>query len=139
MILRRATADDAAACARIVDDWFAATDWIGAGPGYERLEAMMRDGFPIREAWIAGEPVAGYLSMTLGGNRIFGLYAAAPGHGVGHALLNHVKQGRDRLHLRSHAPNYAAHRFYDREGFTVTRRNLAGNDGVPEIEMEWRA
>ncbi|SDZ23124.1 putative acetyltransferase [Jannaschia faecimaris] len=138
MNLRRATAEDAPVCARIVDDWFAATDWMPASPGYDRLEAILRDGFPQREAWVAGDPVQGYLSMKTEDDHIVGLYAAAPGNGVGRVLLTHVKQRRDRLQLRSHTANAAAHRFYAREGFRVVARDLPGDDGIPEILMEWR-
>ncbi|WP_179381469.1 GNAT family N-acetyltransferase [Jannaschia marina] len=140
MKIRRATAVDSPACARIVDDWFTATDWMPRGPGLARLEQIMREGFPVREAWVAmeGEATAGYLSMKVEEHHIFGLYTATPGHGVGRALLDHVKKGRDRLQLRSHAPNHAAHRFYKREGFYTVAHNLTGHDGVPEILMEWR-
>jgi len=138
MILRRASADDAPACARIVDDWVAATAWMPDGPGHAKLEALMREGFPKREAWVAGNPVQGYVSMKAGADHIFGLYARVPGRGVGRLLLDHVKRDRDRLQLRSHAPNAAAHRFYAREGFHVIERDLPGDDGVPEILLEWR-
>lgn len=140
MILRRATAEDAPACARIVDDWFTATDWMPKGPGHARLEALMRDGFPKREAWVAttDNTILGYLSMNPEEEHVVGLYAATPGQGTGRALLSHVKQGRTRLQLRSHAPNSAAHRFYRREGFRIVARDLEGDDGIPEILMESR-
>ncbi|WGH77881.1 GNAT family N-acetyltransferase [Jannaschia ovalis] len=139
MRIRRATAEDAPACAAIVADWIAATAWMEAGPARDALETAMRDGIPKREAWIAeaGDAVAGYLSMRLEAAHIVGLYARAPGHGAGRALLDHVKRGRDRLQLNSHAPNHAAHRFYAREGFRIVARDLEGDDGGPEIRMEW--
>ncbi|CTQ48768.1 GNAT family N-acetyltransferase [Jannaschia donghaensis] len=140
MMIRRATADDAPACARIVDDWFAATEWMPKGPGRARLERIMRDGFPVRDAWVADDAgtTLGYLSMKAEGDHIFGLYAATPGAGIGKRLLTHVKQGRDRLTLNSHMPNTAAHRFYEREGFRIIDRDVPGDDGVPELVMEWR-
>lgn len=137
--IRRATAADAPACAAIVERWLATLDWMPDKPSREALEAAMREGFPVREAWVAGEPVAGYLSLAAEEGHIRGFYVARPGGGTGRALLDHVKAGRRRLTLNSHAPNRAAHRFYEREGFRVVERNLPGADGVPEIRMEWRA
>lgn len=140
MNLRRATAEDAPACAAIVHAWLSATDWMTGGPPVATLEAAMRDGFPIREAWVAEADgvIAGYLSLRAEGDHIMGLYTATPGKGVGRALIDRVKTGRDRLQLNSHAPNLAAHRFYEREGFVTIARDLPGDDGVPEIRMEWR-
>jgi len=140
MNIRPATADDAPACAAIVTDWIEATDWMLDGPSRDDLEAMMRVGFPAREAWVAeidGE-VAGYLSMRPDEAHIVGLYVASPGNGTGKALIDHVKKDRDRLQLRSHSPNRAAHRFYAREGFEIIERDLDGTDGLPEFLLEWR-
>ncbi len=140
MILRRATAADAPPCARIVSDWIKATDWMPDEPSRAKLEQLMRDGFPTREAWLAEQngDVLGYLSMGAASTHIFGLYVKRPRQGVGRILLNRAKEGRDRLKLRSHSPNHAAHRFYRREGFVTIATELSGDDGVTEIEMEWK-
>ncbi|KIT16943.1 GNAT family N-acetyltransferase [Jannaschia aquimarina] len=141
MIVRPATPDDAPACAGIVSAWIEATDWMPGGPSRDDLEAMMRKGFPIREAWVAetedGE-IAGYLSMRPHEDHIIGLYTSEPGSGAGKALLDHAKGKRDYLQLNSHLPNRAAHRFYEREGFVMVEQDLEGTDGVPEVRMEWR-
>ncbi|MEM7711467.1 MAG: GNAT family N-acetyltransferase [Pseudomonadota bacterium] len=142
MILRRATTDDASACAAIVADWIAATAWMpGDRLTRAKLEGLMREGFPLREAWVAERDgqIDGYLSMDAEAAHVVGLYAARPGQGTGRALLDRAKTGRRFLKLRSHAPNFAAHRFYEREGFVVIARDLPGEDGVPEVEMAWRA
>lgn len=141
LTIRRATADDAPACAAIVADWIAGTAWMPDAPSRAKLEAIMREGFPIREAWVAerDRDILGYLSLKADEAHIFGLYTAQPGQGIGRALVDHVKRGRTHLTLRSHAPNVAAHRFYRREGFVILARDLPGDDGVPEILMEWRA
>lgn len=140
MILRRATPGDAPACAAIVRRWIEATPWLRNGPSRDTLEMLMREGFPIREAWIAEAEGAtlGYLSLRPDEDHVVGLYAARPGRGVGKALLDRVKTGRVRLQLDSHEPNRAAHRFYEREGFQVVERGRDGADGVPELRMEWR-
>ncbi|MGR3484789.1 MAG: GNAT family N-acetyltransferase [Paracoccaceae bacterium] len=148
MIVRAGTVADAPACAAIVRAWLDATPWMPlGGPSEATLTAMMREGFPRREVWVAEDrdedhadgPVAGYLSYDPDARHVVGLYAARPGSGAGKALLDRVRRGRDHVWLLSHAPNADAHRFYAREGFEVTARDLPGSDGVPEIRMEWRA
>ncbi|TFL16923.1 GNAT family N-acetyltransferase [Jannaschia formosa] len=139
MILRRATAEDAPACAAIVRRWLDACDWMPAGPSEAELTEIMRDGFPKREAYIAEDgEILGYLSLDPGSDHIRGLYVARPGEGVGKALVDRAKQGRDRLTLNTHMPNAAAHRFYEREGFVTLERDISGADGVAEQRMEWR-
>ena len=142
MILRPATPGDAPACAVIVRDWIEATAWMPGGPSRAELEAILREGFAPssgREVWVAGEVPQGYLSFDPAEGRVVGLYTATPGQGIGRALMDRVKAGRDALWLRSHQPNVAAHRFYERESFATTARDLPGDDGVPEIRMDWSA
>ncbi len=94
----------------------------------------------MRELWVIGAPVAGYLSFDVEDRLIAGLYTALPGSGHGKALVDAVKEGRDFIHLWTHEPNVQAHRFYHREGFVTVERNAEGRgDGVPELRMEWRA
>ena len=140
MNVRPATAEDAPACAAIVCEWLSHATWMPSGPSHDGLETLMREGFPKREVWVAedGDGVAGYLSFAPGDERIMGLYTRDPGNGVGKALMDRAKEGRDRLRLHTHAPNKSAHRFYEREGFAFTDRDVNGSDGVPEHVMEWQ-
>ncbi|MBO9453194.1 GNAT family N-acetyltransferase [Tropicibacter sp. R16_0] len=135
--IRLATQDDAAACAAIVSGWIDATPWIDRLHSLEELQEMIHAGIPLREFWVAGDPVAGYLSFNVDEGCVMGLYTAAPGSGVGKALLDQVKQGRDRVTLWSHLPNTGAHRFYRREGFAPTGEQRDGDDGLVEIEFAW--
>ncbi len=135
--IRHAVPEDAAACAAIIMGWLQDTAWIAPRFSEAELTELIRDGLAIREIYVAGDPVAGYLSFNPEVDQVVGLYSAAPGHGVGKALMDHVKTGRDYLQLWSHEPNTAAHRFYEREGFLRVGRNPEGDDGIPEIRMEW--
>lgn len=139
-IIRPGRVEDAPACAKIVSDWIAGTDWMQAGPTYAFLVEAISTGMPTREFHVIGDPVAGYLSLNPETSQVMGLYVARPGEGLGKALIDRVKDGRSYLQLRSHSPNTAAHRFYEREGFYIVERDLMDcSDGVPEIRMEWRA
>ena len=139
MSARPGTVADAPACAAIVRAWLDATPWMPGGPSREALEAIMRDGFPRREVWVWGDPAEGTLSLDREEARVAGLYVGPRGRGIGRALLGRAKAGRRWLQLRSHAPNVAAHRFYRREGFETVEDGLPGEEGVPEVRMEWRA
>ena len=86
-----------------------------------------------------GSPVEGYLSFEPEISQINGLYVARRGNGLGKALVDAVKAGRDFVQLWTHEPNDAAHRFYHREGFKIVERRAEGRgDGIPELRMEWR-
>ncbi|PWJ21266.1 GNAT family N-acetyltransferase [Jannaschia seohaensis] len=140
MIVRRATAEDAPACAAIVRRWLDTSDWMPDGPSEADLTRSMRAAFPLREAYVAedGAMILGYLSLDPDSDHIRGLYVGTPGRGTGRALVERAKEGRDRLTLNSHMPNTRAHRFYAREGFVTVETDLPGSDGVAEHKMEWR-
>ena len=137
--IRRADVSDAAACAGIVHGWIAGQPWLAVKPELADLVAVFETGIPQREVYVIDAPVAGYLSMDPDAALIHGFYVDRPGGGLGKALLDRAKQGRDYLQLWTHEPNGSAHRFYWREGFeTVERKQEGRGDGVPELRMEWR-
>lgn len=136
--IRRAGAEDAPSCAAIVSNWLFRTRWIANGPDLAELTRILRKGIPLREFWVIGEPVQGYVSLEIKKSQIHGLYVAEQGLGLGKALVNKVKEGRDFLQLYTHIPNEAAQRFYHREGFeTVEELPEGRGDGVGELRMEW--
>lgn len=135
--IRLAFCEDAATCARIVSDWIDRTPWLPGVHSANDLEAMIAEALPHRDIFLIGDPVEGYLSLNPETGQIGALYLDRPGQGFGKALLDRAKQGRDYLHLWTHAPNDAAHRFYAREGFAVVEENPKGDDGLPELRMEW--
>lgn len=135
--IRRASSNDAAPCAAIVNDWIDAKNWLPRQHSPQAIEEMIRAGISLREFWVAGDPIQGYLSLNTEERQIMGLYTARPGNGIGKALMNQVKNRRDWLQLWSHAANTKAHAFYRREGFVEVGRNENGVDGIPEIRMEW--
>ena len=136
--IRQAVAADGPACAAIVDAWVSATPWMPRTISLAELEVALTEGLPKREAWVIGDPVAGYLSMDPADNHIWGLYAAKKSVGLGKRLMDHVKEGRERLQLNTHLSNTRAHAFYAREGFVRVGEPWEGGDGIPEIRMEWR-
>lgn len=138
VVVRPAVADDAPACAAVINAWIDGTDWMPRLVAADVIEDALRKGFPIREAYVVGEPPMGYLSLDPAESHIWGFYVGTPGQGLGKALLDRAKQARGYLRLNSHAANLRAHAFYRREGFVQVGEAWDGEDGIPEITMEWR-
>lgn len=137
---RRATVNDAANMAQIVADWEQATDWMPAKTAVSEIEEFIRAALPNREIWVAGDPVAGYLSFDPAEQRVGGLYCQRGGSGLGKALMDKVKEGRYYIWLATHAANLKAQKFYAREGFVeVERYDPEPPLTVREIRMEWRS
>ena len=135
--IRSASAEDAALCARIVSDWVDRTPWMSRSLSPKDLQDLIAEALPNREIFLIGDPPEGYLSLNPETGQIGALYLDQPGQGLGKALMDRAKQGRDYLQLWTHAPNEAAHRFYVREGFHVVEQNPKGGDGLAELRMEW--
>jgi len=138
--VRRAKDADVPAMAQIVCDWEAATEWMDSPYGPEEIAGFIREAMPEREIWVAGDPIEGYLSFDPAVSRVGGLYCRTTGAGVGKALMDKAKAGRDFVWLHTHETNEAAQRFYKREGFQeVSRHEAEPPNTVREVRMEWRA
>jgi len=135
---RRATRSDIQAMAGIVTDWEKATPWKSSPFTPQEIAGFIDSAFDEREIWVWGDPVVAYLAFNPATSHIGGLYARATGQGVGKALVDQVKQGRDFIWLNTHVPNLNAQRFYKREGFAAVSRHAGDpSDAVEEIRMEW--
>ncbi|MEM9425989.1 MAG: GNAT family N-acetyltransferase [Pseudomonadota bacterium] len=136
--VRRAEVADAAACARVVHGWVSATPWMPKRFSEAEFTAMVGEAIPKREIYVGGDPVVGYLSFDPETALIAGLYVEARNGGLGKALVDRVKAGRDYVQLWTHAPNTRAHAFFAREGFEKTGETRDGDDGQSEFQMAWR-
>jgi ribosomal protein S18 acetylase RimI-like enzyme len=136
--VRRATPEDVPAMAAVLNGWIDGTDWFPRVFAPEELEGFIRDAVPLREVWVAGDPVCAYLSCNAEAGQVVALYSSVTGQGVGKALMDKVKEGREALWLTTHVPNVAAQRFYRREGFhEVSRHMPEPSETVEEMRMEW--
>lgn len=126
--------------AKIVCDWEAETEWMVSPYGPKEIAGFITEAMPARDIWVVGEPVEGYLSFDPKVSRVGGLYCRRTGLGLGKALMDKAKEGRDFVWLTTHEPNEAAQRFYKREGFSeVGRHEAEPPNTVREVRMEWRA
>ncbi|WP_170608262.1 GNAT family N-acetyltransferase [Ruegeria arenilitoris] len=138
--IRRAEPKDVRACAHVIAVWMSQTDWMPEELSEDELEALIREAFPAREIWVAGNPVDCYMSVDPKEQKVGALYCLRTGQGIGKRLLDHAKSGRDYLWLTTHEPNKAAQKFYRREGFEATGiEPPTPPETLPVIRMEWRA
>ncbi|MBV0911642.1 GNAT family N-acetyltransferase [Anianabacter salinae] len=101
------------------------------------LRDLIRQGAVITaRGWVA--PV-GFLARS--GDTIHALYVSpsARGRGIGERLIEHAKDGRDRLDLWTAQGNEGARRFYARHGFYVSgfSAGSANDEGAPDVRMTW--
>lgn len=138
--IRQASIDDVEACARVIATWAAQTEWMEDELPEAKLADLIRDAFPNRDIWVAGEPVDCYMSLDPVEQKVGALYCLRTGQGIGKSLLDKAKEGRDFLWLTTHVPNRSAQKFYRREGFVdAGTEPPTPPDTVPVIRMEWRA
>ena len=135
--LRRATIDDASACASIVNDWIEKTVEMPCLFNKHELTEMISNAIPLREVWVIGQPINGYISYNTDSSQIYALYVNKKGEGHGKILLDQIKSDHKYLQLWSHEFNNSAHKFYKREGFKFKNRKDRGSDGIPELQFEW--
>jgi putative acetyltransferase len=135
--LRRATIDDASACALIVDDWIEKTVGMPRLFDKHKLTEMIKNTIPLREVWVIGQPINGYISYNPDSLQISALYINKKSEGHGKILLDQIKSDHKYLQLWSHEFNNSAHKFYKREGFKFKNRKDRGSVGIPELQFDW--
>ncbi|WP_417271359.1 GNAT family N-acetyltransferase [Celeribacter sp.] len=137
--VRLATRADIPALAEIVWAWEQEVSWKPAGPSAAEIARMFDEAFDARDMYVFGDPAQGYLSFDPQTLKIGGLYVRSRGQGVGKALMDAVKSGRDFIWLHTHVPNVAAQKFYAREGFVDCGVVPCEGDEPDELRMEWRS
>ena len=124
--LRRATIDDASASALIVDNWIEKTVKMPRLFDKHKLTKMIRNAIPLREVWVIGKTINGYISYNPDSLQISALYVKKKGEGHGKILLEQIKADHNYKQLWSHEFNKSAYEFYKREGFKVKNRKDRG-------------
>lgn len=141
--LRPACAEDWIACARIHDDWISKTPWMPR----LRTRAEIEKSFPnnvLRHLAVTvaerGGEVVGFLALDAGEGEIVSFFVAERGEGIGSALLDKAKRGREALWLWTFQANEGARRFYARQGFSEIARTRGENEErLPDVKLGWRA
>jgi GNAT superfamily N-acetyltransferase len=143
--LRPARPEDAAGCARLLQDWLDATPWM---PDLHDLDATRRwmagHLFPATAVTLAVRQgrLAGYLALRPDGEiASLTVAAGARSRGVGACLLASAKAGAPGgLSARTFQANAGARRFYARHGFVETRwtDGTDNEEGLPDVLCLWR-
>ncbi len=115
--LRRATIDDASACALIVNDLIEKTVEVPRLFNKHKLTEMIRNAIPLREVWVISQPINEYISYNPDSSQISALYVNKKGEGHGKILLDQIKSDHKYLQLKGHEFINSAHKFYKRGGF----------------------
>ena len=143
-LIRPAETRDLEACARVVNDYVDATDWLPRMKPRDEIAAMfVPELLTMRWLLVAEEAgrVVGYLSMGGSGHiAAFYLDPEARGRGIGRAMMEAAKaHSPGGLTLTVFEPNVAAQRFYAREGLVEdeARRDDATEEGVPCLLLRW--
>lgn len=130
---------------RIMEIWLAAsreahsfipiTYWEATAPLVEQ-EILPRAQTTVFEA--QGE-VIGFLSL-IEGDHIGALFVAPEhqGQGVGSALMEQCKAGKELLTLAVYRKNQRAVAFYQRQGFALLQEHIDEATGQLELLMAWR-
>ena len=120
MIVRRAQADEIAACAALYERVLRETfTWF---PPQQHQAADFLSAAEEEEVYLAkdGERLLGIAGFYRQSNFLHSLYVETRGAGVGKALLDYVTVVADGpLSLKCQSPNLRAQDFYLREGFRI--------------------
>ena len=137
LVIRRAAADEIAACAALYEQVLAETfTWV-------RPDRLPRAADFLADArteivYVAADDgrILGLAAVDGPSDFLHSLYVAERGCGVGKALLDHVcAQARGPVTLKIQAPNVRAEAFYKREGFRELRRGEDPPPGLPWITL----
>ena len=139
--LRAAQQTDAGAVGAILSEFIDTTEWMPRV--HTRAEDVAHAGMMIDRGWVTvAEHAAGVVGFAaLDGPEVHALYVVRDqrGRGVGSALLEGAKAGKDMLRLWTFQANAGAQRFYLRHGFAEVRRTdgAENDEKLPDIRFAW--
>ena len=141
-MIRKMTSDDLDTVGQI---WLTASivahDFVPADFWRSDLETMTTQilPHPDTEGYVheGDGTIDGFISLA--GNWVGCLFVTPERqrHGVGSALLEHVKQLHSALALTVYKKNADATRFYEAHGFRITGESTCKHTGCQELRMEW--
>lgn len=140
LAIRKASPDDALACATILNRWIDETNWMPRVHPADDVERHYREWvLPKRDVYVIGQPLQGYIALDREEPFITSLYCRKRNAGLGKRLLDHAKAHHGpTLNLWTFVANRDARRFYKREGFKEVDRTDGDNEEkLPDILFRW--
>jgi hypothetical protein len=128
---RQATIEDASACALIVDDWIEKTEEMPRLFDKHQLTEMIRNAIPLRDVWVIGQPINGYISYNPDLLQVSALYVNKRGKGLGKILL-------DRLNLTTNIYNCGVMSLIIRHIPFIEEKDFSSRKEKNEVRMEYR-
>lgn len=142
VLIRPARLADLPSCARIINDYIDASDWLPRHRSHQQIAEMFNDGLLKSRIVLvadAAHEIVGYASFDPGSSFLASMYLAeaARGRGTGRALLADVKRhAPGGFSLTCWQQNPAARRFYEREGLAYSRDGV-DDDGLAVWHLTW--
>ncbi|MDO4438320.1 MAG: GNAT family N-acetyltransferase [Eubacteriales bacterium] len=100
---------------------------------------MVKEMFTEAEIYVyeQEEKVLGFIGLS--DDYIEGIFVSCDSQsgGIGKALVDFVKEKREKLSLNVYDKNTRAVRFYEREGFTIISEGTDRDTGEKDLEMLW--
>ena len=69
---------DALRCSEILNNWIEKTIWMPRLYSKQELLEMIEGAIPMREIWVVGDPVLGYISFNKELSQVVALYSDMP-------------------------------------------------------------
>lgn len=144
-LIRPATPDDFDACAKIINDYVDATDWLPRVHSPEATRGFFNNELLATRTVLVAEDegeIVAYMSFSPEGF-VYAIYLdpRARGRGLGKALIDIVKARHpERVELTVFEKNASALRFYGREGFREVPEGRDGSrpEGIDTLLMRWQ-
>ena len=120
--------------------WVAELAPCGQDAPVRRMHAQQAPARQTHGQHVAGGPLAGFIGCNGAQVEMLFVEPCCFGHGVGRALLAHVRARHPRLTLDVNEQNPQALAFYEGQGFTVVGRSALDGQGnpYPLLHMEWQ-
>ena len=140
MALRKATPDDAVACAKILRDWFTTTAFVPRIHTAQEDLGFLKWVIDTQDVHVAeDEQIIGFSAIE--GDELNLLYVdeANRGQRVGRQLLDGAMKDKDKLWLWCFQANAGARKFYERAGFQAMKftEGDGNEEKTPDVRYEW--
>lgn len=130
---------------QVVTIWYSASilahDFISEAFWLSQKQPMQEIYLPNSDTWVyeVDGNILGFISHYQGFVPALFITPNAQSQGLGHQLLNSLKQQHNELQLTVYAENSRAHQFYQKQGFKEVERKPCEHTAHEEIVMIWHS
>lgn len=140
-MIRKYTSDD---LAELLGVWYDASQIAHSFLTHEFFEQERKNisdkYLPNAETWVCEDDarVVGFIAML--DNEVGAIFVSpkSQGRGIGRALMDHARAGRDDLLVDVFKANEIGRAFYDAYGFEIIGELVHEETGQPLLRMRWK-